>query len=72
MKSIILKAPKYTIITKIDGIKQYLRRYKIRANGYVCPTMVTVNKGKSVSFSKEKATDMLSRLGIGYAIEPIG
>jgi len=59
---------KYYIITEINGVKQYLRRYRINSHGYIAPTMFTTNINKAVFFSLEKVTHFYSRMGIGYAI----
>ena len=61
---------KYYIITKIDGVKQYVRRCKVTNAGRGCVTMTTTNIEKAKDFeSFKKVEDFYDRLGIGYAIE---
>lgn len=61
---------KVFIITKIFGVKHYVRRTKISKAGRGVVTMVTTNKEKAFDFSTLlKATDFKNRIGIGYAIE---
>lgn len=60
---------KYNIFTKIDGTKQYVRRFRRKSHSIV-PSMLTTNKAEAFDFSSlEKVTNDLSLFGIGYAIE---
>lgn len=60
----------YNIITEINGVKHYIRRLRI-SKYCITPTMLTVAQTKAYDFKTlEKATGMLSKMGIGYAIEP--
>lgn len=63
---------KYCIITEIEGIKNYMRRYRENKKGFIVPTMMTTNPEKALDFGKsEKASEVKSKMGIGFAIEVI-
>lgn len=60
---------KYNIITEIEGVKQYVRRVRRRADGFITITMLS-GPNKAMDFgSLEKATIALNKMGIGKAIE---
>jgi len=63
-------ATKYYISTYIDGVKHYVRR--IRIGKYtVSVTMVTTQIQKALDFGSQcNAANKLSKMGIGYLIEP--
>ena len=59
---------KYNIFTKINGVKNYVRR--VRHGKYVTTVTMLSGKEKAKDFgTKEKVTATLNRMGIGYAIE---
>lgn len=57
------------IFTRIEGVKQYVRRIRVGKYSTVV-TMLTTSKDKAMDFgSFEKAQSRLKSFGIGYAIE---
>lgn len=61
---------KWFVVTQKEGVKQYVRRKSISSKGKAAVTMTTTNPLKALNFGTLKnATDFLSRIGIGYAIE---
>ncbi len=59
----------YNIFTEIDGIKQYLRRFRSYSNK-ITPTVLCTYQGKAFDFkNQENAIKSLNLLGIGWAIE---
>lgn len=60
----------YNIITEIEGVKHYIRRFNRLKSGYISITMLSTHQGKAFDFeTQERATDALRRMGIGKAIE---
>lgn len=60
---------KYFIITYINGIKNYVRRFRVGQYA-VAVTMFASTKEKAKYFEKkERAEYFISKMGIGYSIE---
>ena len=58
----------YYIVTEINGIKQYVRRYRANSKGYIAVTMVTTNIHKAMKFTQQRSSEIYNKMGIGYAI----
>ncbi len=61
---------KYYIFTERDGVKLYVRRYRIFNKYSVSVTMLTPYIGKAKDFENDKrVNNIFSKMGVGYAIE---
>jgi hypothetical protein len=61
---------RYLIFTEIEGVKQWVRRFNRLKSGYISITMYSSAPGKAFDFqTQERASEALSKMGIGKAIE---